>query len=169
MGRLCSSQAVLEPPLVWTRRVSRGGWVRCVCGCVGILLRRRLRRFLLQRFRPHHFRLRRFRLRGRPGFVFGEPGIAFDGELRGRALQPLREPPARRPEERHDRGHENAPDHGRGKVVIPSPTKSPRIAVRMGTPIAMAVPNVNSRMNTAAVSPTTSETWVDGLETFCPR
>jgi len=39
----------------------------------------------------------------------------------------------------------------------------------MGTPIAMAVPNVNSRMNTAAVSPTTSETWVDGLETFCPR
>ena len=55
------------------------------------------------------------------------------------------------------------------KVMIPSPTERPRIAVRMGIPIAMAVPKVNSKMTTAAASPTTSETWVDGLETFWPR
>ncbi len=55
------------------------------------------------------------------------------------------------------------------KVMIPRPTERPSIAVRMGIPIAMAVPNVNNKMNTAAVSPTTSETWVDGLDTFWPR
>ena len=55
------------------------------------------------------------------------------------------------------------------KAVIPRPADRPRIAVRMGMPMAMAVPKVKSKMNTAAVKPTTSETWVDDLDTFCPR
>ena len=42
-------------------------------------------------------------------------------------------------------------------------------AIAMGIPIAMAVPNVYNRMITAAMSPTITESWVDGLETFCPR
>ena len=53
--------------------------------------------------------------------------------------------------------------------MIPSPMDRPRIAVSMGIPMAMAVPNVNSKMTTAAASPTTTESWVDGLETFWPR
>ena len=53
--------------------------------------------------------------------------------------------------------------------MSPSPMERPRIAVRMGIPIAMAVPKVKSKMTTAAARPTTSETWVDGLETFWPR
>ena len=55
------------------------------------------------------------------------------------------------------------------KVTIPSPMERPMIAVIMGIPIAMAVPNVYNRMITAATSPTTTESSVDGLETFCPR
>jgi hypothetical protein len=55
------------------------------------------------------------------------------------------------------------------KAMIPKPADRPKIAVRMGIPIAITVPKVKSKMNTAAVRPTTSETWVDGLDTFCPR
>jgi len=58
---------------------------------------------------------------------------------------------------------------GLSKAMIPRPTERPRIAVRMGMPMAIAVPKVKSKMNTAAVKPTTSETCVDGLDTFCPR
>jgi integrase len=37
--------------------------------------------------------------------VLGEPFVAFYRELRGYAFQPLREVPARGPEQGHDRGH----------------------------------------------------------------
>src|SRR5829696_3037383 len=50
---------------------------------------------------------------GRFGFVLGEPFVAFYGELRGGTFQPLREPPARRAQERHNGGYEHAPDDGR--------------------------------------------------------
>ena len=48
------------------------------------------------------------------------------------------------------------------RAMIPRPADRPSIAVRMGI-------KVKSKMNTAAVRPTTSETGVDGLDTFCPR
>ena len=54
-------------------------------------------------------------------------------------------------------------------AMILSPTDRLRIAVRMGIPITMAVPNVKNKMSTAAVRPITSERCVDGLDTFCPR
>src|ERR687889_680730 len=54
-------------------------------------------------------------------------------------------------------------------AMVPSPMDRPRIAVSNGIPMAMAVPNVNSKMTTAAARPTTTESWVAGLETFWPR
>src|SRR5918993_3412709 len=48
----------------------------------------------------------------RRGYVLGEPLASFDGKVRGRALQPLRQPPAHRSEERHDRRYQYAPDDG---------------------------------------------------------
>ena len=44
----------------------------------------------------------------------------------------------------------------------------PRTAVRMGSAIAVAVPNANSRMITAAVKPTASLLSVLGLESCWP-
>ena len=50
-----------------------------------------------------------------------------------------------------------------------SPTPRPTIAVAIGNAIAVTVPNVNSRMITAAAIPTASLDSVDGLETAWPR
>ena len=49
------------------------------------------------------------------------------------------------------------------------PGAQPTSAVRIGSDIAVTVPNVNSRMMTAAASPTTSLDSVAGLETALPR
>ena len=49
------------------------------------------------------------------------------------------------------------------------PAPRPRIAVRIGRPIATTVPNVSSRMITAAESPTASLLSVLGRDTFWPR
>ncbi len=54
-------------------------------------------------------------------------------------------------------------------VTTLSPSASPRIAVAIGIPIATAVPKVNSRITTAARSPTITDISVDGFETFWPR
>ena len=45
----------------------------------------------------------------------------------------------------------------------------PSTAEMIGRNIAVAVPNANSRMITAAVRPTTSLLWVSGLDTAWPR
>ena len=45
----------------------------------------------------------------------------------------------------------------------------PRIAVTIGSAIAVAVPNAKSRMITAAARPTASLISVVGLETAWPR
>ena len=50
-----------------------------------------------------------------------------------------------------------------------NPTARPTIAVAIGNAIALTVPNVNSRMITAAASPTASLDSVDGVETAWPR
>ena len=50
-----------------------------------------------------------------------------------------------------------------------SPTASPTIAVAIGSAIALTVPNVNSRMITAAAIPTSSLYSIAGLDTACPR
>ncbi len=46
-------------------------------------------------------------------FVFGEPLVAFDRELRGRTLHPFWQLPAYGPEQRHDRRYEHTTDDGR--------------------------------------------------------
>ncbi len=43
-----------------------------------------------------------------------------------------------------------------------------KIAVRIGNSIAVIVPNVNARMNIAAIIPINSLDSVEGLETFKP-
>ena len=48
------------------------------------------------------------------------------------------------------------------------PATSAMIAVRIGIPMATKVPKVKRRMMTAAKSPTTSERWVEDLDSFCP-
>ena len=53
--------------------------------------------------------------------------------------------------------------------MIDSPQTSPTIAVKIGSPIATTVPNVNSRTITAMPRPSTSLRCVSGLETFWPR
>jgi hypothetical protein len=45
----------------------------------------------------------------------------------------------------------------------------PKIAVAIGRPMATTVPNVTSRTRIATPMPTTSLTWVSGLETLLPR
>src|SRR5215212_9142655 len=52
------------------------------------------------------------RARSRVGLVLGEPFIAFDRELRCRALQPFWQPPACGSEQGHDGGYEHATDDG---------------------------------------------------------
>src|SRR5215211_2393675 len=52
------------------------------------------------------------RARSRVGLVLGEPFVAFDRELRCRALQPFRQPPACGSEEGHYGGYEHATDDG---------------------------------------------------------
>ena len=56
----------------------------------------------------------------RRGFVLGEPLVAFDRERRDRTLHPLRELPARGPEQRHDRRYEHTADDG-GSLTAGSP------------------------------------------------
>ena len=46
---------------------------------------------------------------------------------------------------------------------------TPSSAVMIGTIIATALPNASRRMMIAAPIPMISLTWVDGLDTSCPR
>jgi hypothetical protein len=55
------------------------------------------------------------------------------------------------------------------RPIALSPTAKPTIAVAIGNAIAVTVPNVNSRMITAAAIPTASLDSVAGLETAWPR
>ena len=52
--------------------------------------------------------------------------------------------------------------------MIASVEASAKIAVTIGSAIATSVPNVNARMNIAAMIPISSLDSVDGVETFCP-
>jgi hypothetical protein len=54
-------------------------------------------------------------------------------------------------------------------LISASVAISPSTALTIGSSIAVTVPNANSRMITAAVSPTTSLLSVSGFETACPR
>ena len=53
--------------------------------------------------------------------------------------------------------------------MIASALISPSTADTIGSIIAVAVPNANSRITTAAPRPITSLLWVSGLETALPR
>ena len=52
--------------------------------------------------------------------------------------------------------------------MIESPLTSPMTALKIGSPIATTVPNVNSNTITAMPRPITSLRCVAGLDTFCP-
>ena len=52
--------------------------------------------------------------------------------------------------------------------MIASVESSPKIAVMIGSSIAVTVPNVNVRITIAAMIPTSSLDSVAGLETFWP-
>ena len=49
------------------------------------------------------------------------------------------------------------------------PQTTEAIAVTIGSDIATAVPNANSRMITAAAIPIASLEWVDGFDSSWPR
>ena len=53
--------------------------------------------------------------------------------------------------------------------MIESPLTNPMTAVKIGSPIATTVPNVNSSTITAMPRPITSLRCVSGFETFWPR
>ena len=55
------------------------------------------------------------------------------------------------------------------RPIAARPVPTPTIAVMIGSDIAVTVPNMNSRMITAAIRPISSLDSTSGLETTFPR